>query len=120
VIKVILAALVGLTLSAGITHFLTLDENEKRIPVKNRWGAYTVCALAVFAFSVCWGIAASHPIFPGDEHEINDGRQVVIATEYVPGLSLTARDKYIERTFYVLIIPSLIGVRLALGRKPKA
>ncbi len=74
--------------------------------------AYVLCVIIVFAASVAFGAIAASPVVPGDEDAA--GR---VATVYRPGMSLPKRDKLIEDIFLVTVLPALIGVRLALGRK---
>jgi len=63
------------------------------------------------AASFLWAEIVGAPVEPGDE--IESTRQV--ATEHRPGLPRWRKDRIAWETFYVLIVPSLIGVYF--GRK---
>jgi hypothetical protein len=97
------------------TGRLMRDASGQRIQ-RSRAAAYGLCVLIVLAVSVGLGLMVALPVEPGDE--MYDGR--VVATEYRPGLSEHERDEKIIKAFCVLLIPSLLGVRVALGKKPKA
>jgi hypothetical protein len=62
---------------------------------------------------VIWGGIVALPVEPGDEI---GGRVVNYSA---PGMSLEERDALIEKTFLVMIIPALLGVRSAMKEADK-
>lgn len=73
------------------------------------------CVMSVLCVAVLFGFIAGAPVEPGDENE-STGQ---VATEYKPPMPLGKRDKLIEDTFLVTLLPALLGVRCALGPKEK-
>jgi formate hydrogenlyase subunit 3/multisubunit Na+/H+ antiporter MnhD subunit len=113
-VGLVLAVIMGFAFTFGVAEHLMKDETGKRIP-RSRVASYTVCLLALVAFSVLLGFIWSAPVEPGDEL---DGSGTV-ATKYVPGKSLAQRDALIEKIFLTFLAPSLFGIRAALGPKSK-
>src|SRR5688572_10818789 len=102
-------------MAAGFTEIF-VQENQKYNKPTSRGMSYFLCVIFVFVSSILWGAIVASPVYPGDEEE-STGR---VATEYRPGMSPYKRDEIIQKTFLVTILPALIGVRVALGRKPKS
>jgi hypothetical protein len=80
---------------------------------RSRAAAYGLCVLIVLAVSIGFGFMVAAGVEPGDERY--EGR--VVATAYIPPMSIDKRDDAIFKVFCTLILPSLLGVRVALGKK---
>ncbi len=90
--------------------------NKEGTPIKrSKSAAYALCVLLVFVSAVLFGLIAAAPVFPGDEIESTHE----VATEYRPPMPLSKRDKLIENTFLVILVPALIGVRSAFREQAK-
>lgn len=90
------------------------DKTGSRIN-RSRLASYGLCAMSVLCGAVLFGLVASVGVEPGGENE-STGQ---VATVYQPPMPLGKRDKLIENTFIVALLPALFGVRCALGPKKK-
>ena len=115
IVGLVVVVIMGWTISFGIAEILMKDKTEMPI-ARSRVASYTLCLLVLLAFSVVLGSVWSTSVEPGDELE-STGQ---VATEYVPAKSLAERDALIEKIFLAFLAPSLLGVRNALGPKPKS
>lgn len=111
-IRSVVASAIGVFLAfgvaQGVTHILKTEGH-----IKSRGMSYFLCVVFVFVASILWGAMAPDTVYPGEEIG-SSGR---VATEYHQGVSTRERYEIIEKTFFITIIPALIGVRMGLGRK---
>lgn len=90
------------------------DKDGRRVE-RSRLAAYGLCVLMVAMGSIILGVIGAASVEPGDEIE-STGQ---VATRYVSAMPLHKRDELIEKMFFIFILPALLGVRSALGPKPK-
>jgi hypothetical protein len=90
------------------------DGNGNKIN-RSRIASYGVCVMAVVCGAVLLGLMAGAGVEPGDENEATGE----VATTYSPGMPLGKRDRLIENSVMVMLLPALFGVRCALGPKKK-
>jgi hypothetical protein len=107
-----LFALGAFVTASEITEKMLKDSSGQPIN-RSRAAAYGLCFLIVLAVSIVFGFIVAAGVEPGDE--LYDGR--VVAKTYIPPMPLHKRDEVIYKTFLVLLPPSLLGVRVALGKK---
>ena len=113
-IALILAIGIGGSSAFGVTENLLKDSSGRPVR-RSRRASYGVCLLIVIAASLLIGLIWSAPIQAGDEIEATHQ----VATVDRPGLALSERDALIKKLFLTFIVPSLVGVRMALGPKRK-
>lgn len=75
-----------------------------------RYAPYVLVIFVLFGVTWLFAAIASASIEPGDE--IGEGR---VATQYVPAKSCEENRSIHLRLFALLVAPTLIGVRFALG-----
>jgi hypothetical protein len=100
----------------GIAEVRSSHSNSNRNKInRSRAASYGVCIMAVVCGAVLLGLMAGAGVEPGDENEATGE----VATTYTPPWPLGKRDRLIENTFIVALLPALFGVRCALGPKTK-
>jgi len=114
-VGLVLAVMFAIGGSYGITEHLLKNAKGEHVQ-RSRVASYALCVLIVFAAAVLLGLMWSTPVEPGDEIEATHQ----VATEYISGKSLSERDALIKKLFLTFLVPSLLGVRAALGPKPQA
>lgn len=102
IVAALIGAMVAFGVASGITEAFQADKCGNSIE-RSRGASYTVCVLCVFVASVLAGLMIAMPSEEGAPLE----------------LSLEERDALIEKIFMLLLLPALIGVRMALGPKGK-
>ena len=107
-------------LAAFMAFGAALETTEKMLgdssgqPInRTRTASYGLCVLIILAVSIVFGFMVAAGVEPGDE--LYDRR--VVATTYIPPMPIHKRDDVIFKTFFTLFVPSLLGVRVALGKK---
>lgn len=79
-----------------------------------RLTCYVLCICVLFTVTAFCVAIVSASREPGDVEEAT-GK---VVTEYIPETPLKKQIEWKENMFLALIVPSLIGVRIALGDKP--
>jgi len=90
------------------------DKNGDKIK-RSRHASYGLCVMSILCFAVLFGCVAGAGASAGDYIEAT-GETV---TQDVPPWPTYKRDRLIENTFLVALLPALFAVRCALGPKEK-
>jgi hypothetical protein len=101
-------------LSFGAAESMMKGTHGKEIK-RSRQASYGLCVMSILCFAVLFGCVASAGASAGDYIEAT-GETV---TQDVAPWPVHKRDRLIEDTFFVSLLPALFGVRCALGPKPK-
>ena len=113
-ISIALAVVFVWGLSFEATESALKNSNGDRIE-RSRRASYGVCVMAVLCGAVVIGFLASSGAYAGEYIEAT-GETV---TQDVPPWPAYKRDRLIEETFLVALLPALFAVRCALGPKEK-
>jgi hypothetical protein len=110
IIMITVGAAMAWTIAFGLTEIYFKDRSQR---VSHRLLAYLACGVGVVVVSIAIGWVAAGSIEAGDQEESTHR----IAKSNIPGASQGRRNEIIRNVFLVAIVPSLIGVRCALGRR---